>query len=45
MDYLNFEPEVGPGQGHEYPAEVIRFPAGLRTATKKEIGIVEEATR
>jgi hypothetical protein len=28
MEYLDFELEIGPGSGREYPVAVIRSPAG-----------------
>ena len=28
MEYLDFELEIGPGLGREYPVAVIRSPAG-----------------
>jgi len=28
MDYLDFELEIGPGAGREYPLAVVRSPAG-----------------
>jgi tetratricopeptide (TPR) repeat protein len=28
LEYLDFEIEIGPGQGREYPLEVVRSPAG-----------------
>ena len=33
MEYLDFELEIGLGQGREYPVEVVRSPAGERRAT------------
>ena len=28
FDYLDFEVEIGPGEGFDYPIQVIRSPAG-----------------
>jgi len=35
MDYLDFELEIGPGSGREYPIAVIRSPAGEARETMR----------
>jgi hypothetical protein len=35
MEYLDFELEIGPGQGREYPLAVVRSPAGEARGTMR----------
>ena len=35
MEYLDFELEIGVGQGRDYPVEVIHSPAGERRGTMR----------